>query len=99
MTRDGRQLFAAPGRIDLELNHLNHHIVPHRVVRAHGAIDGAAVVKPTVDVFQEVRRRHRRAGDVDGEIDVAERRLEPDEDFSLLRVRLWRRQDSEEEGG
>ena len=56
------------------------------VVCSRRAMKAAAVVKPSIDVLEEIARGDRRAFDVDDEIDVAERRLDADENFAELRV-------------
>ena len=54
----------------------------HAVVCADRAVDEPTVVEPRVNVLQEIRRGDRRASDVDGEIDIAESRLDPDENLA-----------------
>ena len=46
--------------VGLELNDLDLDVVPYGVVRAHRAIDDAAIVEPAVDVLQEVGGGDRR---------------------------------------
>lgn len=61
-------------RRDARLHDRDLHRVPGLVVRPHGTVEAAAVVAPLAHVVQEVRGGHRRARDVDLELDVAELR-------------------------
>ena len=84
---------AAARRIDVRPDDLQKRAVGQvgRVVVGSGcAMHAAAIVEAAVDVLEEVARRDRRPRDVDGEIDVAECRFDPDEDLAPGRIRLLR---------
>jgi hypothetical protein len=89
--RDWRKLIAPPGRIDLELDHLDLDVASHGVVRPDRAIDHSVVVELVVHVPQKVLCGHGRVLDVDRHRDAAEPGLEDHEDRCPLRRALGHR--------
>ena len=79
LERNGRKHLTSARGIALDLNDLDLHVVPNRVVGPDCSIDHSAVVELAVDIFQEVRRRDGRLRRVDLHRDRPELRVEDDD--------------------